>query len=87
MQVRQFNFFPAAIFMTMTMFLFGCGQPQLATETNPQAKSGFNGEIKLDIRDSKSDWAPYTHKKAPEGAPNILFILYDDTGLAAWSPY
>ena len=25
--------------------------------------------------------------KAPEGAPNILFVLYDDTGLAAWSPF
>jgi arylsulfatase A-like enzyme len=25
--------------------------------------------------------------KAPEGAPNILLILYDDTGLAAWSPF
>jgi arylsulfatase len=43
--------------------------------------------IKLDVRDSKADWAPYIRKKAPEGSPNILFILYDDTGLAAWSPY
>src|SRR5688572_17793914 len=25
--------------------------------------------------------------KAPNGAPNVLVILYDDTGLAAWSPY
>ena len=33
------------------------------------------------------DWGPFTPKKAPEGAPNILFVLYDDTGLAAWSPY
>ena len=24
---------------------------------------------------------------APEGAPNVLIVLYDDTGLAAWSPY
>src|SRR6185369_11806566 len=23
----------------------------------------------------------------PRGAPNVLVILYDDTGLAAWSPY
>ncbi len=44
-------------------------------------------EIKLDVRESKADWAPYIRKKAPEGSPNILFILYDDTGLAAWSPY
>ena len=47
----------------------------------------FKGVIKTDIRDSTPDWAPYTPKKAPEGAPNILFVLYDDTGLAAWSAY
>src|SRR5271155_176794 len=47
----------------------------------------FKGVIKLDVRDSKEDWAPYTPPKAPEGAPNVLFILYDDTGQAAWSPY
>ncbi|PHQ34630.1 arylsulfatase [Rhodopirellula bahusiensis] len=47
----------------------------------------FKGIIKTDIRDSKPDWTPFTPKKAPEGAPNILFVLYDDTGLAAWSPY
>jgi len=43
--------------------------------------------MKLDVRDSKPDWTPYTPKKAPAGAPNFLFILYDDTGQAAWSPY
>src|ERR1041384_5293132 len=47
----------------------------------------FKGTIKLDVRDSKPDWGPFTPKKAPAGAPNILFVLYDDTGLAAWSPY
>jgi arylsulfatase A-like enzyme len=46
----------------------------------------FKGVIKLDVRDSTPDWTPYIPKKAPEGAPNILIILYDDTGLAAWSP-
>ncbi|HTT23359.1 MAG TPA: sulfatase-like hydrolase/transferase, partial [Candidatus Sulfotelmatobacter sp.] len=48
---------------------------------------GFNGVIKLDVRDSVPDWKPYTPKRAPEGAPNILFVLYDDTGMAAWSPF
>lgn len=60
--------------------------------TQSEKKSGpddkeFDGVIKLDVRDSKADWAPYTPKRAPKGAPNILFILYDDTGLASWSPY
>jgi arylsulfatase len=47
----------------------------------------FKGKISLDIRDSEPDWGPYTPPKAPDDAPNILFILYDDTGQAAWSPY
>jgi len=47
----------------------------------------FKGVIKLDVRDSVPDWGPYELKRAPEGAPNILIVLYDDTGLAAWSPY
>ncbi|MCO5223668.1 MAG: arylsulfatase [Thermomicrobiales bacterium] len=47
----------------------------------------FNGKIELDVRDSTPDWAPYMPPKAPEGAPNVLFVLYDDTGQAAWSPY
>ncbi|MFZ9033842.1 MAG: arylsulfatase [Anaerohalosphaeraceae bacterium] len=47
----------------------------------------FKGVIKTDIRDSTPDWGPYTPKAAPKGAPNFLFVLYDDTGLAAWSPY
>jgi arylsulfatase len=47
----------------------------------------FKGVIKLDVRDSKPDWTPYTLATAPENAPNVLIVLYDDTGLAAWSPY
>ena len=47
----------------------------------------FKGVIKLDVRDSKPDWAPYTLPTPPKDAPNILIVLFDDTGLAAWSPF
>jgi len=47
----------------------------------------FNGVIKLDVRDSKPDWTPFELKRPPKGAPNVLIVLYDDTGLAAWSPF
>ena len=50
-------------------------------------KENFKGVIELDVRDSKADWDPYTLKSAPEGAPNVLFVLFDDTGQAAWSPF
>ena len=71
----------------MTLVVISCNQPQQASGTTEQTASGFKGDVQLDVRDSKADWAPYIRKKAPEGSPNILFILYDDTGLAAWSPY
>jgi len=47
----------------------------------------FKGTIKLDLRDSKPDWNAFLYKKAPKDAPNVLVILYDDTGCAAWSSY
>jgi arylsulfatase len=50
-------------------------------------KKPFKGTIKLDVRDSVPDWEPFTPTRAPQGAPNVLFVLYDDTGLAAWSPF
>lgn len=47
----------------------------------------FQGTVKLDVRDSVPDWGPFELTRANEGAPNILIILYDDTGMASWSPY
>jgi hypothetical protein len=47
----------------------------------------FKGVISLDGRDSIADWSPYVAEQAPEGAPNVFLVLYDDTGLAAWSPF
>ena len=47
----------------------------------------FKGTIKLDVRDSTPDWDPFVPPKPPKDAPNVLIVLYDDTGLAAWSPF
>jgi arylsulfatase len=66
---------------------FGCNAPEQKKETADNTGTKFSGDINLDVRESTPDWKPYIRKKAPEGAPNILFILYDDTGLGAWSPY
>ena len=44
------------------------------------ALAEFKGKIALDIRDSEPDWAPYLAPKAPDGAPNVLFIAWDDVG-------
>jgi arylsulfatase A-like enzyme len=76
-----------ALVLALIVFTFGCTQTQKKeTVKTPEGKE-FKGIIKLDVRESTADWTPFMLKKAPEGSPNILFILYDDTGLAAWSPY
>jgi len=59
------------------------GKPKASNDSTKQ----FKGTINLDVRDSKADWPAFLDQKAPEGAPNVLVILYDDTGCAAWSPY
>ena len=40
----------------------------------------FKGRISLDIRDSEPDWAPFLPPKAPDGAPNVLLLSWDDIG-------
>ena len=47
----------------------------------------FKGTINIDIRDSVPDWEPYEQPKAPDGAPNIMFIVWDDVGFAAMEPF
>ncbi|WP_431957895.1 arylsulfatase [Nocardia lijiangensis] len=44
----------------------------------------FKGKIELDIRDSTPDWGPFAAPTAPEGAPNVLYIVWDDVGIATW---
>ena len=44
----------------------------------------FHGKIALDIRDSEPDWGPFAAPTAPEGAPNVLYIVWDDVGIATW---
>ena len=47
----------------------------------------FKGVINVDIRDSVPDWAPFEAPKAPEGAPNVLYIVLDDVGFSVLSSY
>lgn len=47
----------------------------------------FQGKIELDVRDSVADWDAFLPAAPPDGAPNVLVVLYDDTGMASWSPY
>jgi len=47
----------------------------------------FKGTVNVDIRDSVPDWTPFEPPKAPEGAPNVVFIVLDDVGFSAMSCY
>ena len=83
---QPLSVFTAALIL-LTATFSGCTTPADDSETSAKSDDDFNGKIALDIRDSESDWSAYTPKRAPEGSPNILFVLYDDTGLGAWSLY
>ena len=47
----------------------------------------FKGTINVDIRDSEPDWTPFEPPKAPDGAPNVVYIVLDDVGFSAMNPY
>ncbi|MDR7166574.1 arylsulfatase [Nocardia kruczakiae] len=47
----------------------------------------FEGHIALDIRDSVADWKPFAEPTAPRGAPNVLYLVWDDIGIATWDCY
>jgi len=46
-------------------------------------KDRFNGVVNVDVRDSIPDWTPYLQPQAPDGAPNVLMIVWDDVGYGA----
>ncbi len=47
----------------------------------------FRGKITLDARDAIPDWSPYEAPRPPEGAPNVLYIVWDDVGYGAFDLY
>jgi hypothetical protein len=47
----------------------------------------FKGVINVDVRDSKPDWTPFEPPRAPDGAPNVLYVVLDDVGFSALSCY
>ena len=54
--------------------------------TEPMSKQ-FKGTINIDIKDSTPDWEPYVQPIAPDGAPNVLYVVLDDVGFSAMEPF
>jgi arylsulfatase A-like enzyme len=51
------------------------------------ASRPFQGAIETDIRDSEEDWGAYTQASPPAGSPNVVILLWDDTGIATWDSF
>ncbi len=49
--------------------------------------NAFSGTINVDIRNSVPDWSPFGAPRAPEGAPNVVYIVLDDVGFSAMHSY
>ncbi len=47
----------------------------------------FKGTIDLDTRESTPDWGPFEAPTAKGGSPNVLYVIIDDTGIAAWDVF
>ena len=47
----------------------------------------FEGTVDVDVRDSVPDWTPFEPPKAPEGSPNVVYVVLDDVGFSAMSCY
>jgi len=43
----------------------------------------WKGKLALDVRQAQVDWTPFLQPQAPEGAPNVLMIVWDDVGFGA----
>src|SRR6516164_9268206 len=56
-----------------------------AQEVLPRPEPPFTGVINQTYKDSRPDKIPLT--KAPEGAPNVLVVLIDDSGYGQWSTF
>jgi hypothetical protein len=52
--------------------------PTIRTDRSEEANMAkpFNGGINLDIRDSTPDWDAFLPDNAPDGAPNVLVVLF-----------
>src|SRR2546421_4854551 len=66
----------------------GSDQPQKRRHKKEAAMpKQFTGTVNIDIKDSVPDWGPFTQPTAPEGAPNILYVVLDDVGFSAMEPF
>ena len=57
----------------------------LAQDVLPRPEPRFQGTIGRTYKDSTPDKIPLV--KAPEGAPNVLYVMIDDAGFGSWGAF
>jgi hypothetical protein len=82
---------PAPCLRTMETLITLTGRPPggvIATAISSRScELAIQGRVIVDIRDSVEDWTPFEPLKAPEEAPDVVYIVLDDVGLSAMSSY
>lgn len=68
----------------LVLLLLSAGCEQQANKNTEHAKepTGFKGKIGRTLAETQQVWPDYK-SKAPEGAPNVIYILIDDIGYGA----
>jgi arylsulfatase A-like enzyme len=51
------------------------------------AQQRWGGRVAVDVRDSEPDWTPFLQPRAPDGATNVLMIVWDDVGYGAMDAF
>src|SRR3954449_2079565 len=51
--------------------------PAVSIERDQTMSKPFKGVVNVDIRDSEPDWAPFEAPRAPDGAPNVVYVVLD----------
>jgi hypothetical protein len=51
----------------------------VGTDEEDSVPVQFKGRINVDIRDSEPDWTPFEPPRAPDGAPNVLYVVLSTT--------
>ncbi|HET6227562.1 MAG TPA: arylsulfatase [Bacteroidia bacterium] len=68
----------------LSITLLGCGEKD-NNKTETKDSAVYNAQIGKTLADTKQAWPE--RKKAPAGAPNIVWILIDDVGFGAVSTF
>ena len=72
--------------LILFLFLMGCDKQKEKGKEQAETNTYFHGKIGRTLSETQQAWPDYK-SHAPEGAPNIIYILIDDIGYGAASAF